>query len=214
MNDAAAVVTKKTLAGNLRSLRRARGLSQIQVAQKASISDRLYQSLESAAGNPTLETLASLSLALEVAYTDLLQLRCLRVNDFDAFATNFRHTCQDSQLAAGLVFADGNIAWLNPKTQKLFDVFVINNDTKAKLKDIIATCFNSCLMPNKWQSADFMPEHCFLASDQSGYHGLRMHCTLIKAPKEHKCYGAAFVLTRIGEATDRTYNEYLKLLID
>ena len=58
----------------LRQLRLARRLTQAQLAERASLSDKFLGEVERGRGNPTLTSLAALSDALDVRLVDLLAL--------------------------------------------------------------------------------------------------------------------------------------------
>ncbi len=67
MNDALAV----RLAGNVRQLRDARGLTQDQMARLAGVPRATWGHLESGAGNPTLSVLHKVAMALQVPLEEL-----------------------------------------------------------------------------------------------------------------------------------------------
>lgn len=62
----------KNLAGNVRRLREARGLSQQQAADASGIPRPTWASLESGAANPTLAVLARAAAALQVSIEELI----------------------------------------------------------------------------------------------------------------------------------------------
>jgi transcriptional regulator with XRE-family HTH domain len=63
---------KQTLADNLRRERTRRGLSLSELSRLSSIGKATLSQLESATGNPTIETVFSLSRALDLPISDLL----------------------------------------------------------------------------------------------------------------------------------------------
>ncbi|WP_176968989.1 helix-turn-helix domain-containing protein [Amycolatopsis xylanica] len=63
------------LAVNLRAARSARGLSLSELSRRSGIGKATLSQLESGGGNPTIETVFSLSRVLEVAISDLLDRR-------------------------------------------------------------------------------------------------------------------------------------------
>lgn len=63
------------LAVNLRAARAARGLSLSELSRRSGIGKATLSQLEAGTGNPTIETVFSLSRALEVAISDLLDHR-------------------------------------------------------------------------------------------------------------------------------------------
>jgi transcriptional regulator with XRE-family HTH domain len=63
------------LAVNLRAARTARGLSLSELSRRSGIGKATLSQLESGGGNPTIETVFSLSRVLEVAISDLLDQR-------------------------------------------------------------------------------------------------------------------------------------------
>jgi transcriptional regulator with XRE-family HTH domain len=63
------------LAANLRRARAERGLSLSELSRRSKIGKATLSQLEAGAGNPTIETVFSLSRALEVAISDLLDQR-------------------------------------------------------------------------------------------------------------------------------------------
>lgn len=63
------------LAVNLRAARTARGLSLSELSRRSGIGKATLSQLESGSGNPTIETVFSLSRVLEVAISDLLDQR-------------------------------------------------------------------------------------------------------------------------------------------
>ncbi|HEY3005058.1 MAG TPA: XRE family transcriptional regulator [Kribbellaceae bacterium] len=65
----------ETLAANLRTLREARSLSLSEVARRSGIAKGTLSQLESGTGNPTIETVFSLSNALQVPVSTLLDER-------------------------------------------------------------------------------------------------------------------------------------------
>ncbi|MFI0408769.1 helix-turn-helix domain-containing protein [Actinomadura sp. 3N508] len=66
---------RDVLAGNLRRARLERGLSLSELSRRSKIGKATLSQLEAGAGNPTIETVFSLSRALEVAISDLLDHR-------------------------------------------------------------------------------------------------------------------------------------------
>jgi transcriptional regulator with XRE-family HTH domain len=65
----------EVIAVNLHRLRTARGLSLAALAARADVAKATLANLERGRGNPTIETLWSLALALGVAFSDLLEDR-------------------------------------------------------------------------------------------------------------------------------------------
>ncbi|MGH3712271.1 MAG: helix-turn-helix domain-containing protein [Micromonosporaceae bacterium] len=82
------------LAANLRTLREARALSLSEVARRSGIAKGTLSALESGAGNPTIETVFSLSNALQVPVSSLLDERpqsgvvLVRAADRDVLSSN------------------------------------------------------------------------------------------------------------------------------
>ncbi len=70
--DSAAV---RALAKNVRRLRKARGLSQDELADEVGIQTPAVSHIENRRGNPTLVTLERLATALGVRFTDLFRSR-------------------------------------------------------------------------------------------------------------------------------------------
>lgn len=66
---------RDTLAANLRLARTRRGLSLSELSRRSGIGKATLSALESGAGNPTIETVFSLSRALELPISDLLDQR-------------------------------------------------------------------------------------------------------------------------------------------
>jgi transcriptional regulator with XRE-family HTH domain len=64
--------TVKTIAGNLRRLRAARGLSAAGLARESGVARATLAELEAGRGNPTVETLYGLAKVLGVTFADLL----------------------------------------------------------------------------------------------------------------------------------------------
>jgi transcriptional regulator with XRE-family HTH domain len=64
--------TVKAIAGNLRRLRTARGLSAAALAREAGVARATLAELEAGRGNPTVETLYGLARVLGVTFADLL----------------------------------------------------------------------------------------------------------------------------------------------
>jgi len=65
----------EVIAANLRRLRTARRMSLATLATRADVAKATLTNLEQGRGNPTIETLWSLALALGVAFSDLLEDR-------------------------------------------------------------------------------------------------------------------------------------------
>jgi transcriptional regulator with XRE-family HTH domain len=63
---------KSALGRNVRALRIQRALSQEALAESAGLERRLISEIERASGNPTLETVAKLAMALQVRPGELL----------------------------------------------------------------------------------------------------------------------------------------------
>lgn len=63
----------RRLGRRLRSLRETAGLTQVQVAEKAALDDKHYQTLESGLSNVTYATLVAVSKALGVTLADLFE---------------------------------------------------------------------------------------------------------------------------------------------
>ena len=72
-NDGASI--RDMLAVNLRAARAARGLSLSELSRRSGIGKATLSQLEGGSGNPTIETVFSLSRVLEVAISDLLDHR-------------------------------------------------------------------------------------------------------------------------------------------
>ncbi|HEY3505966.1 MAG TPA: XRE family transcriptional regulator [Actinocatenispora sp.] len=66
---------RDTLAANLRRERTGRGLSLSELSRRSQIGKATLSALEAGAGNPTIETVFSLSRALELPISDLLDRR-------------------------------------------------------------------------------------------------------------------------------------------
>ncbi|MCA9674131.1 MAG: helix-turn-helix transcriptional regulator [Kofleriaceae bacterium] len=64
--------TSSHLAANLRSLREARGLTQVQIARMAGVPRATWAHLESGAGNPTLAVLVKVATALQLRVEELI----------------------------------------------------------------------------------------------------------------------------------------------
>ena len=64
--------TVKAIAGNLRRLRTARGLSAAALARESGVARATLAELENGRGNPTVETLYGLARVLGVTFADLL----------------------------------------------------------------------------------------------------------------------------------------------
>src|SRR4051794_14931163 len=64
--------TVKTIAGNVRRLRTARGLSGAALARESGVARATLAELEAGRGNPTVETLYGLARVLGVTFADLL----------------------------------------------------------------------------------------------------------------------------------------------
>jgi transcriptional regulator with XRE-family HTH domain len=64
--------TVKTIAGNVRRLRAARGLSAAALARESGVARATLAELEAGRGNPTVETLYGLAKVLGVTFADLL----------------------------------------------------------------------------------------------------------------------------------------------
>lgn len=73
--DASGDSVRDVLAGNLRRARLHLGLSLSELSRRSRIGKATLSQLESGAGNPTIETVFSLSRALEVPISDLLDHR-------------------------------------------------------------------------------------------------------------------------------------------
>jgi transcriptional regulator with XRE-family HTH domain len=65
----------EVIAANLRRLRTSRRMSLVTLATRADVAKATLTNLEQGRGNPTIETLWSLALALGVAFSDLLEDR-------------------------------------------------------------------------------------------------------------------------------------------
>jgi transcriptional regulator with XRE-family HTH domain len=82
------------LAANLRTLREARSLSLSEVARRSGIAKGTLSALESGTGNPTIETVFSLSNALQVPVSSLLDEQAqagvvlVRAADRDVLSSN------------------------------------------------------------------------------------------------------------------------------
>jgi len=74
-NDDGGPSIRDMLAVNLRAARAARGLSLSELSRRSGIGKATLSQLEGGTGNPTIETVFSLSRALEVAISDLLDHR-------------------------------------------------------------------------------------------------------------------------------------------
>ncbi|MBR59194.1 MAG: DNA-binding protein [Myxococcales bacterium] len=71
-NDTMGEKLAGNLAGNLRYLRQARGLTQARLAAQSDVPRSTLANVEAGGGNPTLAVLARLSLALQVSIEELL----------------------------------------------------------------------------------------------------------------------------------------------
>ena len=63
----------RRLGRRLRALREEAGLTQVQVAERASIDEKHYQTMESGLSNVTFATLVAVSKALGVTLSELLE---------------------------------------------------------------------------------------------------------------------------------------------
>jgi transcriptional regulator with XRE-family HTH domain len=63
----------RRLGRRLRSLRTAAGLTQVQVAEKAALDEKHYQTMESGLSNVTFATLVAVSRALGVTLAELFE---------------------------------------------------------------------------------------------------------------------------------------------
>ncbi|MEO7032886.1 MAG: helix-turn-helix transcriptional regulator [Polyangiaceae bacterium] len=63
----------RRLGKRLRSLREAAGLTQVQVAEKAALDDKHYQTMESGLSNVTFATLVAVAKALGVTLAELFE---------------------------------------------------------------------------------------------------------------------------------------------
>lgn len=78
------------LGAGVRALRRARGWTQEQLAERASLSYKFLGEIERGQGNPSVETLGRLGVALEVDVVDLFGFPATRkgvfeLNKYDVF---------------------------------------------------------------------------------------------------------------------------------
>ncbi|HTI24835.1 MAG TPA: helix-turn-helix domain-containing protein, partial [Kutzneria sp.] len=84
----------QVLAANLKALRERSGLSLSELARRSGIAKGTLSQLESGAGNPTIETVFSLSNALSVPVSSLLTLRSdpdvvlIRSADLEVLSSN------------------------------------------------------------------------------------------------------------------------------
>ena len=72
MAHSSAVAVAAYLSGNILALRKSRGLSQSQLAQLADIPRSTLTHIESGSGNPSLQNLSKISVALQVGVDELL----------------------------------------------------------------------------------------------------------------------------------------------
>lgn len=106
--------TSKILAYNLFFRRTSLGYTQKQFAEKAGISLRTYQLLESNQTNPTLDIIVQISTALSVGTHKLISLASLRVQtEFDLFFSGFCAAFEDFQEMVTLRTCPGSLLWGN-----------------------------------------------------------------------------------------------------
>lgn len=112
--------TKATLANNLKYLRTEQGISQKELAQKAHLSFRLIQDIESGNGNPTVDSLHSLAVAFKITVEALLALSHVRLLENDeSFMNRYSEAFEDLDIGAGIRTLNGIAVWTNKKVEKI-----------------------------------------------------------------------------------------------
>lgn len=110
----------KILAHNLRFYRAETGLSQNELAEKAGMSFRSYQALESGVSNPTLHSIDRLSIALSITAGRLLSLDFVRTSlPPNEYFRKFVTTFEDCPIGVGLRDADGASIYRNKAIQRM-----------------------------------------------------------------------------------------------
>jgi transcriptional regulator with XRE-family HTH domain len=109
--------SRAIFAFNVRQLRQLSGMSQKTLAKKARISLRTFQKIETASGNPTLETILLIAETLGVSPHQLLQLTVIKLTiDFELFLNRFKSIFVDESASVGLRTTQGLSIWTNQTT--------------------------------------------------------------------------------------------------
>ena len=78
---------RKLVGSRIRELRRARGLTQESLGERAGLSYKFIGEVERGMANPTLDTLASIAMALDVDVPELVSVATKRPAAFGTFST-------------------------------------------------------------------------------------------------------------------------------
>lgn len=109
------------LSYNLKLLRKEKNLTQEELANKANISFRTYQQIESGDSNPTLNTVDSLAEALGISFGCLLKLSKIRTNlSQKNFIDIIKNNFDDYPVQLGIRTFDGNSHWANQLVRTKF----------------------------------------------------------------------------------------------
>jgi len=126
--DSAAI--SKTLSHNLRLYRAERSMTQGELARRAGITSRNYQSLESGTANPTLLTIDALARALQVTANHLISLDHIRwTGTPEEFILRFNDAFLNSPIGASIRDHDGVILYRNKKFRTFFNAPELSDGT-------------------------------------------------------------------------------------
>lgn len=103
----------RILAYNIRERRKILGETQEYVAEKAGISYRAYQSLESGRGNPSIKTLEALASFYKLTVSRLFELTMVRTQHLHFFALQIKKNFADAKSAVYMWDMEGTILWGN-----------------------------------------------------------------------------------------------------
>ena len=126
---------RQTLAYNVRLYRREMQISQQVLAQRAGLSFRLIQNVESGTTNPSLETISLLAKCFKITVSRLLELHAIQLeNDDKDFLSRFESVFTSFKLAVKIRDLDGNLIWSNSAMASLTGVSITEIQTLSSIE--------------------------------------------------------------------------------
>lgn len=209
---------KKTLAYNLKFLRKERELSQAALAKAAGLSFRLVQEIEAGKGNPTIESITSLARAFRCTAMRLLTLSHLRILESDTkFIACFKKEFQSASICVSLRNLDGVALWVNERTRKLLGAQRIENDEPFEIAELFTEESRGILRMqlNAERRGIVNPYSIFYVNPttRERYY-LRCYPTLILPRTGRAAIFSSVFVTEIDRECEENYYEYCRALFN
>lgn len=208
--------SKYVLKYNLKYLIKKNNLTQSEIAQKAKISTRTYQLIESLDANPTLVTIEELALALNTSASNLLRLNCIRVkSQINDFIIDLHNELDEFNRNVILRDLDGNILYSNNYIFRLRNIsdIKLNNiyETYSNMSDVKGLLRLEFDTEKKGNAYTYTVPFPSLPNQEINY--FRNHPTLVYLEtNKHPSYALVYS-TNIEDCDEATFYDYCKKVI-